>query len=149
MDHKPRGYDEMTEDQRILSARFISEQKEREMDAVGARAIDIRAARAKNPKLGIGEILLLSLNLGGPYYHPFEGRMRAAMTADKGLTLFIRFWLLIVGGFWFLALLNPIGEILKQLWDLAAMVGVWVGLSLAPGLFALWWRAERRKRGAE
>jgi hypothetical protein len=67
------------------------------------------------------------------------------MTADKGLTWFIRTWLLVVGGWWACIAASILLPALMHLWDVAAGVWYWIGLSLAPGLVALWWRAERRK----
>jgi hypothetical protein len=107
--------------------------------------VDIRAARANNPRLGVAERLLLFLNLGGRYYHPLEGRYRTSMTADKGLTWFIRVWLWVIGGWWALIAASIVLPALMHLWDVAAGVWYWIGLSLAPGLLALWWRTKRRK----
>jgi hypothetical protein len=67
------------------------------------------------------------------------------MTADKGLTWFIRAWLWVVGGWWAYIAVAILLPALRQLWDEASAAWLWIGLSLAPGLLALWWRAERRK----
>ena len=92
--------------------------------------------------LGWGEQVLLSINLGGHYYNPIEGRYRSAMTVDKALAWFINAWLLAFGLFWLWPILSALGPLIR----LIETSWLWMVATAAPVGLAMLFRYIRRQR---